>query len=140
MGTEDVKVTAMNMYEYKEGLRFCKRWPCSTHISTRWSWVQFPPWSEFFSVLVWAPFPLVGLTLTWFIWGRNLALHFSPLTNNSVEIKVLHGQSFQKRNPSLYLYNCFVRLFEVTECNCRRQIQIRDHDGSRLLYGKKFSS
>ena len=32
VGTEDVKVTAMNMY--KEGLRFCKRWPCSTYIST----------------------------------------------------------------------------------------------------------
>ena len=27
VGTEDVKVTAMNMYKYKEGLRFCKRWP-----------------------------------------------------------------------------------------------------------------
>ena len=25
VGTEDVKVTAMNMYKYKEGLRFCKR-------------------------------------------------------------------------------------------------------------------
>ena len=23
------------------------------------------------------PFPLVGLTLTWFIWGRNLALHIT---------------------------------------------------------------
>ena len=30
MGTEDVEVTAMNMYKYKEGLRFCKRRPCST--------------------------------------------------------------------------------------------------------------
>ena len=29
MGTEDVKVTAMNMYKYKEGLRLYKRWPCS---------------------------------------------------------------------------------------------------------------
>ena len=28
MAPEDVKVTAMNMYNYKEGLRFCKRWPC----------------------------------------------------------------------------------------------------------------
>ena len=34
MGTEDVKVTAMNMYKYKEGLRFYKRRPCSTYIST----------------------------------------------------------------------------------------------------------
>ena len=27
MGTEDVKVTAMNMYKYKERLRLYKRWP-----------------------------------------------------------------------------------------------------------------
>ena len=46
MGTEDVKVTAKDMYKYKERLRLYKR-------------VQFPPWSEFFSVLVWAPFPSV---------------------------------------------------------------------------------
>ena len=32
VGTEDVKVTAMNMYKSKEGLRFCERWPCSTYI------------------------------------------------------------------------------------------------------------
>ena len=30
VGTEDVKVTAINMYKYKERLRFYKRWPCST--------------------------------------------------------------------------------------------------------------
>ena len=30
MGSEDVKVTAMNMYKYKERLRLYKRWPCST--------------------------------------------------------------------------------------------------------------
>ena len=30
---EDVIFTAMNMYKYK-GLRLCKRWPCSTCIST----------------------------------------------------------------------------------------------------------
>ena len=35
MGTEDVKVTAMNMYKYKERLRFYKRWPCSTCILNR---------------------------------------------------------------------------------------------------------
>ena len=29
MGTEDLKVTAMNMYKYKEGLRFCKRFSLS---------------------------------------------------------------------------------------------------------------
>ena len=34
VGTEDVKVTAMNMYKYKEGLRFYKRWPCSTYVRT----------------------------------------------------------------------------------------------------------
>ena len=32
VGTEDVKVTAMNLYKYKKGLRFCKRWSCSTFI------------------------------------------------------------------------------------------------------------
>ena len=30
MGSDDVKVTAMNMYKYKERLRLYKRWPCST--------------------------------------------------------------------------------------------------------------
>ena len=57
MGTEDVKVTAINMYKYKERLRLYKRWPCSTYI------------------LSVGPDPSVGLTLTWFIWDRNLALH-----------------------------------------------------------------
>ena len=32
VGTEDVKVTAMNMYKYKERLRLYKRWPCITYI------------------------------------------------------------------------------------------------------------
>ena len=32
VGTEDVKVTAMKMCKYKEGLHFCKLWPCSTYI------------------------------------------------------------------------------------------------------------
>ena len=31
MGTEDVKVTAMNMYKYKERLRFYKRWPLAVN-------------------------------------------------------------------------------------------------------------
>ena len=35
VGTEDVKVTAMNMYKYKEKLRLYKRWPCSTYILNR---------------------------------------------------------------------------------------------------------
>ena len=30
VGIEAVKFTAMNMYKYKEGLRFRKHWPCST--------------------------------------------------------------------------------------------------------------
>lgn len=34
MGIEDVKFTAMNIYKYKEGLRFWKRWPCNTYIRT----------------------------------------------------------------------------------------------------------
>ena len=54
MGTEDVKVTAMNMYKYKE------MGPCV------------------------GPFPSVGLTLTWFIWDRNLALHITLYSVNSV--------------------------------------------------------
>ena len=40
VGTEDVKVTAMNMYKYKEGLRLYKRWPCSTYILNRVNWIE----------------------------------------------------------------------------------------------------
>ena len=32
VGSEDVNGTAMNMFKYKEGLRYYKRWPCSTYI------------------------------------------------------------------------------------------------------------
>ena len=35
VGSEAVKVTAMNMYKYKERLRLYKRWPCSTYILNR---------------------------------------------------------------------------------------------------------
>ena len=35
VGAEDVKVTAINMYKYKERLRLYKRWPCSTNILNR---------------------------------------------------------------------------------------------------------
>ena len=35
MGTEDVKVTAMNMYEYKERLRLYKRWPLEVDYKSR---------------------------------------------------------------------------------------------------------
>ena len=32
------------------------------------------------------PFPSVGLTLTWFIWDRNIALHITLYSVNSVKI------------------------------------------------------
>ena len=35
VGNEDVKVTAMDMYKYKERLRLYKHWPCSTYILNR---------------------------------------------------------------------------------------------------------
>ena len=35
IGSEDAKVTAMNMYKYKERLHLYKRWPCSTYILNR---------------------------------------------------------------------------------------------------------
>ena len=35
------------------------------------------------------PFPLVGLTLTWFIWDINLALHITLYSVNSVLISSL---------------------------------------------------
>ena len=35
------------------------------------------------------PFPLVGLTLTWFIWDRNLALHITLYSDNSSYLKTL---------------------------------------------------
>ena len=35
VGTEDVKVTAINMYKYKERLRLYKRCPRSTYILNR---------------------------------------------------------------------------------------------------------
>ena len=75
VGTGEVKVTEMNMYKYKEGLRFCKRWPCSTFnpkvVGSITTLVRV-----FLCPCV-GPFPLVGLTLTWFIWGRILALHIT---------------------------------------------------------------
>ena len=40
VGSEDVKVTAMNMYKYKERLRLYKRWPCSTYILNRVNWIE----------------------------------------------------------------------------------------------------
>ena len=40
VGTEDVKVTAMNMYKNKEGLRFYKSWPWSTLYFNRLNWLE----------------------------------------------------------------------------------------------------
>ena len=40
---------------------------------------------EFFSVLEWAPFALVGLTLTWFTWIENSTSHYLLIVN-SVEM------------------------------------------------------
>ena len=34
-----LKVAAMNMYKYKEGLRFYKRWPCSTLYFNRLNYI-----------------------------------------------------------------------------------------------------
>ena len=49
VGTEDVKVTAINMYKYKERLRSYKRWPCSTYILNRINWRECSVrWSTIF--------------------------------------------------------------------------------------------
>ena len=40
VGTEDLKVTAMNMYKYNEGLRFYKRRPFSTLYFNRLNWLE----------------------------------------------------------------------------------------------------
>ena len=65
VGTEDVKVTEMNMYEYKERL-------------------PIPTLVRVFLCPCVGPFPSVGLTLTWFIWDRNIALHITLYSVNSV--------------------------------------------------------
>ena len=49
MGTEAVKVTAMNMYKYKERLRLYKRWPCSTYILNRVNSIELRVQLEFSS-------------------------------------------------------------------------------------------
>ena len=89
MGSEDVKVTAMNMYKYKERLRLYKRWPCSTYILNRVNGLlpsdlvaqsverrrsnpkvvgSIPTLVRVFLCPCVGPFPSVGLTLTSFIW------------------------------------------------------------------------
>ena len=75
MGTEDVKVTAMNMYKYNERLRLYKRWPSdlvAQSVERRGSNPKvvgsIPTLVRVFLCPCVGPFPSVGLTLTWFIW------------------------------------------------------------------------
>ena len=60
---------------------FGKRWPCSTYYLNRVNWlvcnVKCSVSTPYEPCPCVGPFPLVGLTLTWFIWGRNLALHMT---------------------------------------------------------------
>ena len=58
------------------------------------------------------PVPSVGLTLTWFIWDRNIVLHVTLHSLQLILFKkyVLHGQRLHKRNLSLY----FCMLIAVT--------------------------
>ena len=65
VGTEDVKVTAMNMYKYKEKS-------------------SFPTLVRVFLCPCVGPFPSVALTLTWFIWDRNRALHITLYSVNVI--------------------------------------------------------
>ena len=101
MGTEDLKVTAMNMYKYKEGLRFCNSHPgqsfslslcepisfsgANAHMA-HGSWVQFPTLVRAFLYPCVGPFSLVGLMLAWLIWGRNVTLHITLKSVMSVQI------------------------------------------------------
>ena len=86
MGTEDFKVTAMNMYKYKEGLRFCKRWPCSK------------------------------LTLTCrFIWGRIVALHDRLKSlSNCVAGDVFH-RTFKKTKFISFFFGRCLSFLRVTK-------------------------
>ena len=85
MGTEDVKVTAMNMYKYKERLRL---YLVAQSVERRRSNPKvvgsIPTLIRVFLCPCVGPFPSVGLTLTWFIWDRNLALHITLYSVNSV--------------------------------------------------------
>ena len=69
MGTEDVKVTEMNMYLVAQSV---ERRRSNPKVVVR----------VFLCPCV-GPFPSVGLTLTWFIWDRNLALHITLYSVNS---------------------------------------------------------
>ena len=76
MGIEDVKFTAMNMYKFimEECSLLISRW--SSGDQTRRSWVQIPPWSEFFSVLVWVLF-ISRANVHMVCMVRKLALHIT---------------------------------------------------------------
>ena len=91
MGTEDVKVTAMNMYNYKERLRLYKRWPC-----------QFPPWSEFFSVL-----------------DRNLALHVTLYSVNPAKVQscIVNLALKKRKEKSLsFLHRPYIAILMMFDC------------------------
>ena len=68
MGTEDVKVTAMNMYKYKERLRLYKRDLVAQSVEPRRSNPKvvgsIPTLVRVFLCPCVGPFPSVGLTLT----------------------------------------------------------------------------
>ena len=73
MGTEDVKVTAINTYKYKEELDLVAQ-SVELRISNPKVVGSIPTLVRVFLCPL-CPVPSVGLTLTWFIWDRNIALH-----------------------------------------------------------------
>ena len=93
MGTEDVKVTAIDMYKYKERLRF-------------------PTLVRVFLCPCVGPVPLVGLTLTWFTWDRNLALH---VTLHSLQL-ILGATTEYRANFSGLLFGLARRLGSRVKC------------------------
>ena len=56
------------------------------------------------------PFPSVGLTLTWFIWDRNLALHLTLYSVNSV-LESLYGGQFTLSTPLIKPNFCIIFLY-----------------------------
>ena len=66
------------------------------------------------------PLPSVGLTLTWFIWDRNLALYVTlhSLQLTLFKIYVLHGQRLYKRTL-LYYYEIYMGHSFVIGCFTR---------------------
>ena len=116
MGTEDVKVTAMNMYKYKERLRLYKRWPAIFLVhyvpgssqdppqKPRRPWVRGCPHNEWsracaFKFNVWVPIPLhricapragpSAMTLICFSFLPNAAvnMYYHPLRNKFKEAR-----------------------------------------------------